>query len=312
MFSILIPVFNFNIRPLVADLHRQCEANGSEFEILCFDDGSTEDFRHLNREVASHKNVIYKELPQNLGRSAIRNVLGKAARFPLLLFMDCDSKVVREGYVGEYLSESWKLSERLATATFIVYGGRCYSKIPPADPSLFFHWRYGIEREQSTAEQRCRSPYHSFMTNNFLIPRALFLSILFDENLRQYGHEDTLFGLELARRQVPILHIDNPLKHIGLEPAEVFLEKTRQGVENLAALWRRGAVIETRLLRMFLQVKKWRMGGLLAQVFKWSEPLIVSNLKSKNPGLRLFDFYKLGYFSSLDSRPVSTSSADRS
>ncbi|MBK9012976.1 MAG: hypothetical protein IPM82_02230 [Saprospiraceae bacterium] len=66
------------------------------------------------------------------------------------------------------------------------------------------------------------------MTNNFLIPRQLFLEIQFDETLRQYGHEDTLFGMELARRQVPIVHIDNPLEHIGLEPVDVFLRKTEQ------------------------------------------------------------------------------------
>ena len=51
-----------------------------------------------NRIIQNLENVIYRELPQNLGRSKIRNVLGKAAKFDYLLFLDCDSKVVSDNY----------------------------------------------------------------------------------------------------------------------------------------------------------------------------------------------------------------------
>ncbi|MBI5914293.1 MAG: glycosyltransferase family 2 protein [Bacteroidetes bacterium] len=286
MLSILIPVFNFDIRPLVAALHGQCERSGAAFEILCFDDGSTDGFKTKNREIWKHTNLIYKELPQNLGRSAIRNALGLAARFDYLLFMDCDSLVPDASYLQKYF-------DHLQPGT-VVYGGRSYQPIPPTDPSLYFHWYYGRQREQTTAAQRSKAPYHSFMTNNFVIPRQLFLDILFDESLRQYGHEDTLFGLELARRKVPILHIDNPLEHIGLEPVAVFLEKTKRGVENLARLHKSGKKIETRLLTTFLALKKWGLAGVLSFVFRFSSGWMVKNLSSKSPNLRVFDFYKLG------------------
>lgn len=290
MLSILIPIFNFDVRPLVSDLHDQCEAAGVAYEIICFDDGSTADFKQKNQTIWKRPNVIYREMPQNLGRSAIRNALGRAARFEYLLFMDCDSRVVSSSFIQNYLQN--------ATPNTLVYGGRCYADHPPADLALRFHWHYGRQREQSSAAERSRAPYHGFMTNNFLIPRAIFLDILFDESLRQYGHEDTLFGLELAHRKIPIQHIDNPLEHIGLEPVAVFLRKTEQGLENLARLKQEGKPIETRLLTLFERCQNWGITLLLRQVLKAFKPLIVSQLNSSRPSLILFDFFKLAQLSS--------------
>lgn len=291
MLSILIPIFNFDVRPLVNDLHGQCEEAGIAYEIICFDDGSTADFKQKNKEIWKRPNIIYRELPQNLGRSAIRNALGKAARFDYLLFMDCDSRVVSPNFIQNYLQHI--APERL------VYGGRCYSETPPADPKLRFHWRYGKEREQSTANARSHSPYNSFMTNNFLIPKHLFLNILFDETLKQYGHEDTLFGLELERRQVQILHIDNPLEHIGLEPVEVFLRKTQQGIENLVKLEREGKKVETRLLNTFKTCQKWGLTLPIVWGFSALKDLIVRQLHGSSPILGFFDLYKLGVLTTL-------------
>jgi glycosyltransferase involved in cell wall biosynthesis len=298
MLSILIPIFNFDIRPLVADLHGQCEALGIGYEIVCFDDGSTAEFKAMNQKIWKLPNVIYQEMPQNLGRSAIRNALGKAARFDYLLFMDCDSKVVSPDFIEKYLEAialggRSKLPPNSNAAGFLVYGGRCYSDLPPHDKSLFFHWHYGKNREQTTAAERSRSPYHGFMTNNFLISKQTFLGILFDETLRQYGHEDTLFGMELKKRNVPIIHIDNPLEHIGLETVEVFLKKTTQGIENLFALRAAKKPIETRLLNTYESCKRWGLTKVIERLrplFYW---LIIKDLMLNGLLLLLFDGYKL-------------------
>jgi len=292
MLSILIPIFNFDTRQLVAELVAQCRACGIVFEILCFDDGSEEKFRRLHRESLPQANVIYKELPQNIGRAAIRNYLGKSASQPWLLFMDCDSKVVRPDFIQKYLAH-------FAPGT-LVYGGGCYAPVPPAGPALFFHWKYGTLREQMPAAQRRKNPYHSFKTNNFLVPKDVFLATGFDESLRQYGHEDTLFGLELARRQVPILHIDNPLEHLGLEPVDVFLEKTRQALDNLHLLIKRGAPIETSLLVAWRFLKKNRLLKIFIVAYRLMQPIVLRQLKSPNPSLLAFDLYKLGYFASAE------------
>lgn len=288
MLSILIPIYNFDVRQLVGDLHQQCELAGVGYEIVCFDDGSTTEFKLKNRAIWKLSNLLYQEVPQNMGRSAIRNALGKAARFDQLLFMDCDSRVVSPDFIQKYLSH--------AAPDRLVYGGRCYADTLPADTALRFHWLYGREREQRTAAERSRAPYHSFMTNNFLIPKNLFLDILFDETLRQYGHEDTLFGMELAKRQVPILHIDNPLEHIGLEPVSVFLAKTEQGIENLVRLTHDGTPINTRLLTAYKHYPKWIL-FVLKKISPLFKSLITKQLNSKTPFLLLFDLLKLSELS---------------
>lgn len=290
MISILIPIYNFDVRQLVVDLHHQCITANIPFEIRCYDDGSRDEFKQLHQSIQL-SNVIYREMSHNLGRSAIRNRLGQSAIHPYLLFMDGDSKVVRPDYIAKYLTH--------LSSNKLIYGGRCYNPVPPDESELMFHWSYGIHREQSTVEQRKQQAWHSFMTNNFLIPKSSFLNHPFEESLKQYGHEDTLFGLQLAQSATEIEHIDNPLEHIGLESAEVFLHKTELGLENLYTLWNSQTAIDTRLLQYFKKVKSWRVDGLIANCFKRFKPFLLKRINSTVPSLFHFDLYKLGFLCQL-------------
>ena len=286
MLSILIPVYNFDICALVADLHAQCERVGVPYEILCFDDGSASSFKAINSKIITHTNVVYKELPVNLGRSKIRNALAEAAAYDYLLFMDCDSKVVRQDYINHYIKHLDEGS--------LLYGGRVYDPKPPREEVHYFHWQYGINREQVPYSTRWEQSYHSFMTNNFLIPKSIFTPIGFDDRLTQYGHEDTIFGLELQKRQVPIIHLDNPLEHLGLESTAVFLQKTKKGIENLYFLYQHNPLVETKLLRTFIQLKEKNIAWLSWKLLKIFQPIFTKNLHSKRPQLLFFDLYKLG------------------
>lgn len=266
-------------------LHGQCTEQRIAFEICCFDDGSTHAFKKMHRDMPPLANVRYEEMPKNLGRAAIRNRLGEAAQYDWLLFLDCDAGLVSASFIKKYL-------EAIREGA-VVYGGRCYNEVPPADPKLLFHWKYGREREQATVQQRQKSPWHGFMTNNFMIQKRVFLAIGFHEELTQYGHEDTLFGMELAQRQVPIIHLDNPMEHLGLEPAAVFLQKTDQALENLAFLMRQGIAVDTKLLRYFSKVQHFGIAGLMARFFPLVRPLFYHQITSYSPNLALFDLYKL-------------------
>ena len=55
MLSILIPTYNYNVVPLVLDLHKQCLECEINFEILVFDDGSKL-FTIENHKINSLKN----------------------------------------------------------------------------------------------------------------------------------------------------------------------------------------------------------------------------------------------------------------
>jgi len=304
MISVLIPVYNFDVRQLVSDLHEQLLAAGGAFEIICLDDGSDEAFKAQNRNLFNSSTpqpfnpstLHYEELQQNLGRARIRNLLAKKAQYPYLLFMDCDSKVVASHYIQNYLDHVHPQT--------LLYGGRSYALQPPEAPELYFHWLYGTRREVRSATLRAKQPYHSFMTNNFLIPKAVFQQIKFDERLTQYGHEDTLFGLELRKRKVNILHLDNPLEHIGLEEVETFLQKTRQGVRNLAFLSTQYPEMDTKLLRTYHALRRQKLARLVCGLLRPFEKSIIQNLKSRHPNLRLFDLYKLYLFIEAKKRAV--------
>ncbi|GAB4245715.1 MAG: glycosyltransferase [Saprospiraceae bacterium] len=285
MLSILIPIYNFNVVELVMELHRQATELDEPVEILAFDDGSEGKWKALNRSLKDVPGVHYRELEKNKGRAAIRNYLARRANFEFLLFLDCDSGIVREDFLKTYLD--------YLPGHPLVYGGRVYKDEPPQNPKLYFHWYYGRFREQMDVATRKARPWHSFMTNNFVIDKALFLSIGFEESLTQYGHEDTLFGMELARRQVQVLHIDNPVEHLGLEPVEIFLRKTDQAIENLLFLRKTGRRVDTRLMNTLEAVERWKMSGLVRSILSAMWPLIKKNIYGRKVRLKAFDLYKL-------------------
>ncbi|MGE0561867.1 MAG: glycosyltransferase family 2 protein [Flavobacteriales bacterium] len=292
MLSILIPIYNFDVVDFVKDLSNQASACKIDFEILCVDDGSITEFKTKNKELSILNNVIYTELPQNIGRSKIRNLLAEKAQFEYLLFLDCDSKTNNSLFVRNYI-------ENLKPGT-VVYGGRNYANEAPSVKEIHFRWWYGVNREAISDRERRKQPYGSFMTNNFLIPKGIFNSIKLDEMLEGYGHEDTVFGLELKARKIPVLHIENPLCHIGLEGLHEFLQKTKEGIKNLHQLIQLGKVDESiKLYRFYKLVNKLGLSNKIWKYYTKNKLAIEQKLTEKEPNLRWFDIYKLGYLISL-------------
>jgi glycosyltransferase involved in cell wall biosynthesis len=306
MLSILIPCYNFDVRGLVQELHEQTFACSVAFEIICLEDASEQQYTALNSEITALSYVQHDSLETNVGRSKIRNLLAQRAQYPFLLFMDCDSWPADKQYIQRYIHQ---LEEDR-----ILYGGRCYKTHPPAKKDRYFHWYYGRHREQQTAQQRQKRPYHSFMTNNFIIPKALFLPIGFEERLTLYGHEDTLFGLELERRQYPILHLDNPLEHIGLEKASTFLDKSKQAVYNLWYLYQNELLPShaTKLLAWHHQLKNLRLSFFLRWCYWLFHRALAAQLQSKRPFLVLFDLYKLSYLAFVANRATGKDTSNTS
>ncbi len=290
MYSICIPVFNFDVRELVKELHRQAKYERITFEIIMVDDRSSPLFKEKNRECNSLANVKIIELEKNIGRSQIRNLLAGTAQYPWLIFMDCDSMCPDENYIKRYVENTQD--------ELIVCGGRSYLPTPPTD-NTFLHWLYGTQREVKTASERQVNPNHSFMTNNFLISKELLMKIPFNVSLSGYGHEDTLMGYNLLKKQIRIRHIDNPLIHIGLQDAKEFLLKTREGTRNLLKIY---CIIEgdkdllkmVKLLRVWHTIRKYHLCTLITFTYRSFEGIIVKKLMKKKPSLVLLDMYKLG------------------
>lgn len=292
MLSICIPVYNYDVRTLVKSLHDQALSLTVPVEIVVVDDASNEEFRKLNREIAEHDLVRYELLPSNAGRSRIRNILAHKAHYNWLIIMDCDSATPDGLYLKRYLEHT--------NGNAVVCGGRTYLEQAPEDDT-YLHWLYGTRREVRGVDKRSEKPHQSFMTNNFMVPKTIIKQIPFNENIKGYGHEDTLFGYELMKNGIPVKQIDNPLLHVGLQGNEEFMEKSREGIKNLAFInnyLEDGNDLEkmVKLLVWYKRIFRLRLCGLFSLFFSMAAKPIEKNLTGHRPSLLLFDIYKLAYF----------------
>lgn len=293
MLSILIPVYNYNVFPLVETLHRQSLKCNIEFEIICLDDGSQK-FLRENQKINQFKNSSYAILDENIGRSAIRNLLAQKASYENLLFLDADTFPVHGNFLSEYLSQ-------INNNEKVVYGGILYENSKP-QPEQILRWVYGKQREALTTEQRTKNPYISFLTLNFLIKKSVFSKVKFNDKIPNLRHEDTLFSYELMQNKIEVIHIENPVYHLGIEDSKTFLKKSEESVLGLKNLVNSNLISQdyVRLSHYFQILKKCYLITLTAFVFKVFKPLLVKQLLSRNPSLFLFDIYRLGYYCSVN------------
>ncbi len=288
MLSICIPVFNYNIKLLVRSLIKQGEILKIPFEIIVIDDCSSL-FKSENAIVC--KDIKYIELPKNIGRAKIRNRFLEFSNFEYLLFLDCDSTIENPNYLSNYI-------EIIKQNPKVICGGSIYDYSNPKR-EILLRLKNGFYKESQTASKRSLSPYKSFLTNNFLITREVFQLIKFDERLSQYGHEDTLFGYELKKKNIELLHIDNVVVNGDIDTNEKFIQKTQKSIENLVSIlsyidYDADFINDISLLNIYYKIKPFE--SILHLLFKLSKPILTSCFKNGIVNLYLFDFYKLGLF----------------
>lgn len=282
MLSILIPVYNFNSRPLLESLHSQAEALNIEYEIVVADDAST-----LCKEeiagIASLDYVRFYKFDTNQGRSRIRNFLASKALFRYLLFMDCDAEAPDSNYLKRYVN--------CLTPNACIFGGRAlYPYAASSDYSL--ELMYNRIKEVNYVKDKI------FTTFNFVIDRELFEKVKFDEDIETYGHEDTVFAYKISLVS-EINFIDNPLVHLGISKNKDYLAKVECACANLVKLSAHypdnvmGKLFK--VWRIYLYFRRLYLIPLLRFLYdKWHKRLIV-NLMSSNPSLLYLDIYKLLY-----------------
>jgi glycosyltransferase involved in cell wall biosynthesis len=287
MISICIPVYNFDVTSLVSELSEQAKSLPKPYEVILIDDCSDNKYKAINRNVC--KSFIYIELAENIGRSRIRNLFLRYAKYDYLLFIDCDSIIESSDFLLKYL-------EIIEQNPGVVCGGRIYKKFrPPRDKML--RWKYGLFRESQPSDVRNKFPYKSFMTSNFLIDRKILAKIRFDERITKYGHEDTLFGYSLKKGNISIDHINNPVVNGDLENNMEYLNKTAEGIGNLVNIIRvtnydKDLINSITILRIYSKVR--RLEKFIKLSFIVLKPLIIFLLSRGYVNLYLFDFYKLG------------------
>ncbi len=295
MLSILIPAYNHDLTDLVKGLWHQASVLEIPYEILIIDDNSAEGFRSRNLALTKMSHVRYLQLEENIGRSSIRNMLAEKARFDSLLFIDADARIMSDDYLSIYSG--------MLGAERVICGGTAYLPDLPGDSTYHLRWYYGRKREERPARDRSKDPCRAFSSFQFLATRKILQQVPFDNDLKAYGHEDTVFGLALERQGIPVLHIDNTLVHDGLEPADEFLDKTRQGLRNLKFLVEQGRYSgleqSVRILKKYYSVSRLGLHPCLKWLYGTGSVWMHKNLIRRKPRLWILDLYKLCYFATL-------------
>lgn len=287
--SICIPVYNQDVNQLASDLSSQCEKLPEIVEIILIDDQSKFTFQEKNQKINDYPFVTYSEIPKNVGRSAIRNLLAQKAKGEFLIFLDCDSEMLSDHFVSTYFENR---------NCDVIVGGRVYSSKMSSET---LHWKYGSLTESKDATSRESNPYSNFHSNNFWIRKDVFNSIQFNEELSQYGHEDTYFGFELEEKKIHIMHIENPVLHGMLDDNRTFVQKTEKGLQNLLVLNKLNPRFKNKsgILRSYLKLEKSGIASMFGLFFKLRRKQWRNNLESSTPSLFIFKLYKLGYLCSI-------------
>ncbi|MGQ1947566.1 glycosyltransferase family 2 protein [Geofilum sp. OHC36d9] len=288
MISICIPVYNYIIVDLIKKLSSLSEKANVPCEIILIDDCSENSYKTINESVSAK--TTYIRLGKNIGRAAIRNQFLKYARYDHLLFLDCDVVITSDDFLDKYIDALKQHPNQL------ICGGREYPVLPPPKHQIL-RWQYGIHKESKTYVERQKNPYRSFMTNNFVIHKKILETTPFDERLKGYGHEDTLFGFELKKRGIGIIHIDNPVVNGDLENNDKYISQTENAILNLTHILKmvnydKSLIEDITLLRVYY--KLYNIRNLIKALFILTKPIIKYTLLNGYVNLYLFDFYKLG------------------
>jgi glycosyltransferase involved in cell wall biosynthesis len=223
--SILIPFKNDDPAPLLASLARE----GGDAEIVLLDDGS--DDPALSARIETQLTDLplparLVRLARNEGRAKGRNRLVAHARADHFLFLDSDMLPDSLAFLATWVA----LVE--AQSPPVAFGGFSVDQAP-SRPDHALHRAMATHADCLNAAERARAPEKHIFTSNLLVRRDVFAAEAFDEGFTGWGWEDVEWGMRVARRW-PILHLDNPATHLGLDTAAAIAAKFEQSTVNFA------------------------------------------------------------------------------
>lgn len=283
--SVCIPVYNVEVDHLVSSLHDEIKKKRIQAEIILIDDASDEIFRQKNKILLKQvRHFIFLE--KNIGRARIRNLFLQYATGDFLLFLDCDVTLPAENFLQNYVDIQKEYSDYE-----VFYGSFRVNAVS----GNTLRNLYSKQREIFYADKS--NDFAVFKTVNFMIRKSLFERIHFNENLKQYGYEDYLFGQMLKENQTKFLAFQNPVIHADSSSAENFLKKTKTAVATLYSLRKdpnyAEYVKDIRLCRWAEKMENFWGRPLFLGFYKIFGKLMEKNLLSENPRLIFLDFFKL-------------------
>lgn len=292
MLSILVPVYNYNVFPLVLELKKQADNLKIEYEIIVQDDFSG-NFIPENTEINSLSNCNYSINAKNLGRGRNINLLCHKSKYEYILIMEADAMPENKFYIKNFI-------ELISKSTTVIFGGVKYPETPPTIEKLL-RWKYGINRETKSISHRLKNNYDFVFTWNLVLKKEILLQFPFPEYVTGYGYEDFIFIKNLRLNSVQIIHIENFLIHYNNEESIEFIKKSERAVNNLHYLVKSQKIAskDVKLSKAYAILKYFYLVRIVKTIYRKTKKQVLTNLTSGNPNLYLLDFYKLGFYSDL-------------
>lgn len=292
MLSILIPTYNYDVCDLVFNVHKQCLKENIAFEIICLDDNSEITYKEANKKIEALSNCSYNVSNKNKGRVATREHLAEIAKYKWLLFLDADVLPKNTNFIFEYLNyidQDYKA----------VFGGFYYDK--DSTKKHLLRWRYGKRNEEVSAKRRNKTPYKLVISANLLIKQETYLYL--SKQLKKtntYGG-DLIFSALLKAKQVSVLHVDNEVKHLGLDDNKLFVKKQKDATKLLynSFVNKQITINDNRLLKVHSKIKKYNLNRFFSLFHQSFNGIVEKQLLSNNPSIFLLQLLKLSYFSYL-------------
>ncbi len=164
------------------------------FEVICVNDGSTDDTRRVMQEALKRLHGSYHEHPENRGLAAARNTGLKAAQGRLVLFINDDTYPE-----PDLLEQHRQAHERHGNARVAILGHIAFA--PEHAERILSQALHQYNLLFPLVGTREGVPYgfDHFVTANLSVARQAFVSgkVWFDETFRRYGCEDIEVGYRL-------------------------------------------------------------------------------------------------------------------
>jgi hypothetical protein len=225
--SVLTPFYKYDPSELIARL----APAPADVELILLDDGSNSAALAANVISALEKANIAARLiiwRDNGGRAAARNRLLEEARGEYVLFLDADMLPDSARFLHAWLGV---IQTQRPEAAF---GGLSLTHADVC-PETALHHDLFASSDCAPAYQRERKAAQSVASANLLVRRAFLNQLPFDNGFIGWGFEDTDWALTAARH-TPILHVDNPATHAGLDDVETLMRKSAEAGPNFARL----------------------------------------------------------------------------
>lgn len=284
MLSVLIPSYNWDAYSLVETLFVSLQKENIAFEILVLDDASPFLSSSCSEKINRLPNCSFVSLPKNIGRSKIRNLLVEKANYNWLLFLDSDVMPKHTNFVARYIAS-------MHVANTVVVGGICYED---TTSKKTIRWQVGKNNEEKSVTIRNAQPYNFFFTGNFLIRKAVFVTIRFSNHLAKYGYEDLLFAKQLQQHSVAITHIENEVYHLGIDSDREYVAKTKDALKNLAVLLvqKQISFSDTKLSKYYKIIAWTGIPSLLEKIIDFLEEKAINS-----SSFFYYNAFRIGYLS---------------